>query len=190
MVLAQSRCADASLLFYVPSFGTINLLFTSLLPRHVRRRQILPLADHGGWFFLLLWPAISFGLVASAYLGLGPRVFGKRPDGTLSVISIATLLPYFLYLWAVWHVVRLASREPPYNSLPGGVLIGRRLLSRELPSEANVIVDLTCEFSEPQGVRDTGRYISIYPKGYGTKLALYPGRHHKPAFRGLWDQYL
>jgi len=119
-------------------------------------------ATTGGWFWLLLWPAISFGAVASAYFGLGPRVFGKRPNGTLSVISVAILLPYLLYLWVIWHVMRFVSREPPYNVLPSGVLIGRRLLSGELPSDANVVVDLTCEFPEPHGVRNAGRYIS-YP---------------------------
>lgn len=117
-------------------------------------------ATAGGWLLLLIWPAISFGAVASAYFGLGPRVFGKRPNGTLSLISIVTLLPYFLYLWAIWHAMRLVSREPAFNTLTDSVLIGRRLLFRELPEDVDVVVDLTCEFVEPRGVRLAGRYIS------------------------------
>lgn len=113
----------------------------------------------GSWFHLLVWPAISFGIVASAYLGLGPRVFGKRPNGTMSVVSMAVLFPFILGLWAVWHL-RLASREPAHNRLVENILIGRRLLSRELPPDVDVVVDLTCEFIEPRGVRNAARYIS------------------------------
>lgn len=41
-----------------------------------------------GWLLLLLWPALSFGVVGLAYLTLGHRVFGKRPDGSMSLASI------------------------------------------------------------------------------------------------------
>ena len=80
----------------------------------------------GGWFLLLAWPAISFGVIGLAYLTLGHRVFGKRTDGSMAFASVAILLPYLLYLWAVWHIIRLVSREPAYNTLTDGVLIGRR----------------------------------------------------------------
>ena len=88
---------------------------------------------NGGWFLLLAWPAISFGVIGLAYLTLGHRVFGKRPDGSMAPASVTILLPYLLYLWAVWHIIRLVSRESAYNTLVDGVLIGRRLLSAELP---------------------------------------------------------
>lgn len=32
----------------------------------------------GGPYWLLVWPGISFLLVALGYLRLGPRIFGKR----------------------------------------------------------------------------------------------------------------
>ncbi len=45
-------------------------------------------ALHRGWLLGLVWPAASFALVAMAYFHLGPRVFGKSPDGRLSPISL------------------------------------------------------------------------------------------------------
>src|SRR5256885_1245292 len=35
-----------------------------------------------GW--LLLWPGVSFLVLAAAYAGLGPRVYGKRADGRMA----------------------------------------------------------------------------------------------------------
>ena len=115
---------------------------------------------NGGLAYLLLWPAISFLLVAIAYFGVGPIVFGKQPDGTLEPIRQILLAPFLLYLWAVWHIVRLVSRESPYNQLTDSVFIGRRLLSSERPIQFDHIVDLTCEFNEPFALRSTG-YISL-----------------------------
>ncbi|MDA7978202.1 MAG: dual specificity protein phosphatase family protein [Pirellulales bacterium] len=52
------------------------------------------------------------------------------------------------------------SREPAFNQLVDDVYIGRRLLSRERPSDFDHIVDLTCEFVEPDALRSSG-YISF-----------------------------
>lgn len=107
----------------------------------------------GGWYLLLLWPAVSFMTVALGYLRFGPRVFGKRSDGTLAALNVIVLLPYLIYLWSVWYALRLVKREPAHNELTDGVIIGRRLLSFELPDEIATVVDLTCEFSEPRRLR-------------------------------------
>ena len=108
---------------------------------------------YGGLTFVLLWPAVSFSLVGSAYLGLGVSVFGKRPDGSMSVWSVLLLLPYLAYLWTVWYVLRLIKREPPHHVLVPGILIGRRLLASEFPGGVSLVVDLTCEFPEPVKIR-------------------------------------
>jgi hypothetical protein len=114
----------------------------------------------GGWFLLLAWPAISFGAIGLAYLTLGHRVFGKRSDGSMTFASVAILLPYLLYLWVVWHLIRLVSREPAYNTLVDGVLIGRRLLSSEIPVATQTVVDLTSEFPEPVALRSVSNYVA------------------------------
>jgi len=115
----------------------------------------------GGWYLVLLWPALSLMIVASGYLGLGPRVFGKRSDGTLPLLSCLLLFPFLAGLWIVWRVAVLISREPKLHELIPNVLIGRRLLSHELPPDVDVVVDLTCEFVEPRAVRSVSTYLSF-----------------------------
>ena len=114
----------------------------------------------GGWSYLLLWPALSFALVASAYLFAGVTVFGKGPDGKLPLGRSILLAPFLAYLATVWHVVRFFSRESAFDQLTDTVFIGRRLLSHERPSQFDHIVDLTCELNEPEALRSSG-YISF-----------------------------
>lgn len=114
----------------------------------------------GGWLYLLLWPALSFALVSIAYFGAGVVIFGKQPNGTLSIGRSVLLAPFLVYLNLVWHAIRYFSRETAYNQLTDNVFIGRRLLSHERASNFDHIVDLTCEFNEPPSLRESG-YISF-----------------------------
>ncbi len=115
----------------------------------------------GRWSLLLLWPALSCGLVSAAYLRFGHRIFGKRLDGSMACASVTLLLPYLLLVWAVWHIIRCVSREPHCNRLADDITIGRRLLSHELPPDVDTVVDLTCEFPEPAALRAVPQYISF-----------------------------
>ncbi|MFP2931680.1 hypothetical protein ACLESO_42155 [Pyxidicoccus sp. 3LG] len=115
----------------------------------------------GGVWPLLLWPAASFGVVALAYAGVGPRVFGKQPDGRLRPWALAALLPYLLLTWATWHLARKLSREPAYAEVAPGLLVGRRLLPGELPPGTGAVLDLTSEFAEPEAIRTACRYVSL-----------------------------
>lgn len=109
--------------------------------------------SYGGAALLLLWPAVSFLVVSLAYLLFGPRLLGKRADGVLAGWAVCLLLPFHLYVWMVWHLVRVVIREPAFHWLTERVVIGRRLLSRELPPEVTAVVDLTSEFPEPLALR-------------------------------------
>ncbi|MGB7325234.1 MAG: tyrosine-protein phosphatase [Rubripirellula sp.] len=104
----------------------------------------------GPWAWLLFYPAFSFGVVASAYLFSAPGVFGKRFDGRRSRLGTLLVLPYVLYVSAVWHVVRFLSREPKTSMLNDDIELSRRLLRHELPEGIVSVVDLTCEFTEPK----------------------------------------
>ncbi len=114
----------------------------------------------GGWFLLLLWPSFSFGVVGMGYLSVGHRVFGKRHDGAMRPDSVVILLPFLLYVWGVWHVARVVSREPPHNKVTDELLVGRRLLVSELPAGIQTVVDLTCEFPESRVAEVVPNYIS------------------------------
>ena len=115
---------------------------------------------NGGWFYVLLWPSFSFALVSIAYFNAGVVVFGKRPNGTLSLGRSLMLAPFLAYLTFVWRFIRFLSRESAYNQLTDNVFIGRRLLSHERPTHFDHVVDLTCEFNEPLGLRSSG-YLSF-----------------------------
>lgn len=133
-------------------YGTAFVILAALLAIYAFR--------NGGWFYILLWPALSFALVAIAYYGVGVFVYGKRPNGTLSLARALFLAPFLAYLTFIWHLIRCFSREPAFNQLTENVFIGRRLLSHERPAHFDHIVDLTCEFNEPFGLRSSG-YISF-----------------------------
>lgn len=107
----------------------------------------------GGWSYLLLWPATSFSVVALGYLHLGAWVYGKRPNGLLSLFNQLLLFPFLIYLSTVWNLVRLVQRERPYHQLTPNVFIGRRLRSHEVPDMFENVVDLTCEFNETPRLR-------------------------------------
>ncbi len=88
-------------------------------------------------------------------------MFGKRRTGALGPLSSVALLPYVVYTWAIWHLVRLLSREPAVDRLTDDIRIGRRLLPREVPDDVAAIIDLTCELPEPAGVMRGRVYRSI-----------------------------
>lgn len=112
-----------------------------------------------GW--LLLWPALSFAIVALAYAGVGARAFGKQPDGRMRPWAVFALLPYLLLTWGTWHLARRSSRERVFDEVVPGVLVGRRLLPGELPSGVTAVLDLTSEFIEPECIRGACRYVSL-----------------------------
>ena len=109
------------------------------------------------WF--LLWPAVSFAVVGISYLLQSTWAMGKCRAGTRSWIAIVVLLPYLVYLYTVWHVIRLLSREPALNQLGEDVFLARRLLENELPPEVVSVVDLTSEFVEPRQIRSRDNYL-------------------------------
>lgn len=115
----------------------------------------------GGWFWLLLWPAVSFALVSAAYLGLGPCVFGKGTDGRMARWATVPLLPFLLLTWTVWHLGRLLLKEPCCHEVAPGLWLGRRALVRELPPGVGLVVDLTAELPAPSGVRDGRVYVCL-----------------------------
>ncbi|TWT80562.1 hypothetical protein CA13_20070 [Planctomycetes bacterium CA13] len=121
----------------------------------------------GPWAWLLFYPAFSFGVVAAAYCFSAPGVFGKRFDGRRSRLGTLLVLPYVLYVSAVWHVVRLLSREPKISVLNDDIVLSRRLLGHEMPKNIASVVDLTCEFTEPNDGWDLQSYM-CYPMLDGT----------------------
>lgn len=96
---------------------------------------------------MLLWPAAAFAVVATAYVGVGPRIFGKRSDGSSHALTTLLLLPYLLPYRALWWLLRARNDKQPFVELvPGSLFVGRRLRAHEFPRGLACVVDLTCEF--------------------------------------------
>jgi protein-tyrosine phosphatase len=114
----------------------------------------------GGFGYVLLWPALSFALVGAGYLGLGSRVFGKRADGSLPIWSRAVFAPYLGLAWVIWQFLR-KTRVRPYDLVAPGLYLARRLHTRELPADVELVVDLTAEFAIPAGFGGSRRYQSL-----------------------------
>jgi protein-tyrosine phosphatase len=111
----------------------------------------------GIWF----WSGMSFFIVAAGYGGLGAKIFGKRPDGTLRWWNVLLLLPYLLLTWSLWHLQRWLSKEPCHHQVAPNLWIGRRALCRELPNGINLVVDLTAELAVPHGVKEGREYLCV-----------------------------
>ena len=109
----------------------------------------------------MFWAALSFGLTALGYAKLGPKIFGKRPSGTLFFPLKFINLPYLLYTWVIWHLWRWLSKEPAFNEVNDQLVIGRRLLPSELKGEFDHYIDLTAEFDEPKSIRSMPGYLSV-----------------------------
>jgi protein-tyrosine phosphatase len=117
--------------------------------------------SEGGSMLLLLWPAASLLILAAAYAGLGPGVYGKRADGRLAPVAMVLVLPYLLVTWLVWHLYRLIDRERCCHEVAPGLWLGRRAFVRELPPGIALVVDLTAEFAAPHGIRHGREYVCV-----------------------------
>lgn len=112
----------------------------------------------GGPAWMLVWPAISVTTVGLGYLGLGPGVFGKRPDGSLKTPHFVLLFPYHVVAWlrVRWDAFRHA--EDPWHEVAPGLFLGRIVDARALPRDTRVVVDLTSEFPASAAIREGRDY--------------------------------
>jgi len=107
----------------------------------------------GGWTWVAAWPGADVLALAGAYLGLGPRVLGKRADGTIHPLAVALLLPFFLGTWLVWWLQGALARKAPSHQVAPGVWLGRRPFRGDLPEGIRLVVDLTAEFPVDRRIR-------------------------------------
>ena len=112
-----------------------------------------------GW--LVGWAGVSCLLVGAAYAGLGPRVFGKGPDGRLAWWSRLLLWPFLTAYGLLWHGVRIIGREPACHQVASGVWLGRRPLRGDLPVDVTRVVDLCVEFPSLPSPGGERRYFAL-----------------------------
>jgi predicted protein tyrosine phosphatase len=106
------------------------------------------------WGALLLWPAMSLGVVASAYFGAGPVIFLKA-DGQLHWSARLVLLPCVLGQQLSLLYYRRQCRS--WDKITPEIWIGRMLNQCEAEAAARLgvtaVLDLTAEFSEAPSFR-------------------------------------
>ncbi|MDP9005025.1 MAG: dual specificity protein phosphatase family protein, partial [Verrucomicrobiota bacterium] len=106
------------------------------------------------WGVLLLWPAVSLGLVASAYFGSGPAIFRKY-KGRLHWSARLALAPCLLGQRLSLLYYQRQCR--PWDKVTPQVWIGRQLTQTEAASAARLgvtaVLDLTAEFCETKPFR-------------------------------------
>ena len=110
---------------------------------------------------LLLWPAAAFLAASLAYFLSRPGMFGKRENGSIGLLHLVLLFPFFLLTWSVWHLSRCIRRESCYHEISPGYYLGRRPLEGELPEEIMLVVDLTAEFAERRKIREEKDYLCL-----------------------------
>jgi len=136
----------------------------------------------GPWGFGLWWVAAASILVAKAYLIPWPGVMGKRPDGVVPWYRSAIVFPYVLFTILMGNLKSWLSKERVWDQVAPTVFVGRRCSVDELPAGTQIVVDLTCERTEPQGLREAPTYYCL-PTLDGTA----PGRR---AYRALLDRLI
>ena len=116
---------------------------------------------YGAWGLPFTWLGCDLAVIGCAYLKGGHRIFGKDSQGCVPLWSRILFLPYFALSSTLWHAARILSREQAYNLVQENLVVGRRLLARELPEEFANYVDLTAELEEPVAIRTLPGYLAF-----------------------------
>jgi hypothetical protein len=113
------------------------------------------------WAWLAVWLGCDLIALGYAHAKGVQRIFGKRPDGTVSLWAWFAFFPVLGYTLIVWHLHRIFSRKPPWSVITEQLVVGRRLLASELDGEFDNYVDLTAELTEPSAIRRLPAYRSF-----------------------------
>lgn len=108
--------------------------------------------------------ALAFALVAGAYIGAGPGLLLKRPDGRRGLAAWAVLWPYLLLNEVALLLARRVGREAPFIRVAPNLDLGRRLTAREarrLDPGWVAVLDLAAELAEAALLRAVPAYGSF-----------------------------
>ena len=156
-----SGMALAGYCFYVfrTERGPVNFITSNFAIGMVYLGAAIPLfaaavLDPRRWA-ILGWVAISLVLVSAAYVGIGPRVFRKRRDGTMPLSSFFALGPRIFgqFLSLLYYRRQISA----YTRITPSALIGSRPNKREvaelLKSGVTAVLDLGAELPEVGALR-------------------------------------
>ncbi|HET9226289.1 MAG TPA: tyrosine-protein phosphatase [Thermoanaerobaculia bacterium] len=119
------------------------------------------LAVYGAWGLPVVWLGGDLIVIGCAYLKGKHRIFGKDCAGCVPRWSRIFFFPYLVLSSAIWHASRIFGREQAYNLVREDLVVGRRLLPREVPEDFANYVDLTAELEDPVAVRGLPGYVAF-----------------------------
>ena len=119
------------------------------------------LAAYGAWGLPIVWLGGDLIVIGCAYLKRKHRIFGKDGSGCVPRWSRVLFFPYFVLSSSIWHAARMFGREQAYNLVREDLVVGRRLLSREVPDDFANYVDLTAELEDPAAIRGLPGYLAF-----------------------------
>jgi hypothetical protein len=96
--------------------------------------------------------------VATGYFWGSAFLFGKRPDGSRALAASVILLPYTIVALVVWRIQSMVLREAAFHEVNEQLIVARRLLGHEMPSDVEMVLDLTSEFRDPAAIRTRAGY--------------------------------
>ena len=100
---------------------------------------------------VLLWASLACALVSLAYVLNWPGVYGKR-SGRLRGFRPIAVFPYLAVFWGMCALLRWWRPTRALDEVAPGIYVGGRLRGRDLPPGTVRIIDLTCEFGEPDEI--------------------------------------
>jgi hypothetical protein len=120
-----------------------------------------PAIAFGSWFWLLLWPATSLALIATAYVRGSSSVF-RKSGGRIPISTRVVLGPYLCGTFA--RLLFYRRRCEPWIEVAPGVYRGRLLNDDEvkalLATCVTGVLDLTAEHAESRAFFDI-EYLNV-----------------------------
>lgn len=99
---------------------------------------------------IMLWTAISLGLVSLAYYKNNGGIFRKRSDGTIPKAVRVLFWPFMLGVYVYNRVIRSISSTPSIQRIEPGLFLAARLTPADVEAlhehEIDAVLDVTAEF--------------------------------------------
>ena len=119
------------------------------------------LIDFSNVSIILFWFTLDLLLISFSYYFNSTFIFGKQSNGKLNLFDHLLLFPYLLFIWMIWRFSTILDKSKPFNQLTENIWIGRRLLDKEEIQSIDLVIDLTCEFSESIELIAVKEYLSF-----------------------------
>jgi len=107
------------------------------------------------------WFGVCVFILGIAFVFRYAGVFGKTASGSMRLVPRTIMFPFSCTTWVAWSLQNRVVREPIWNTVSPGLVVGRRCTESELPPNARAVVDLTAEFPTPRFIRESLSIVCV-----------------------------